>query len=85
MVLAEGFSQNEAIQVFKDLAKIWFPAHVTYDFTGDTRQFIAAHSSMLQMFFFPLLFIYLVLSAQFESFRAPLIVMFTVPLSFTEH
>jgi multidrug efflux pump len=81
LVLAGNFSQREAIQLFEELAKDTLPNNMTYDFSGDTRQFMNAGSSMLQIFCFALLFIYLILSAQFESFRDPLIVMFTVPLS----
>lgn len=81
LVLADGYSQQEAIDVFKNLAAELLPNHMTYDFSGDTRQFIKSGSSMLQIFIFSLLFIYLILSSQFESFKDPLVVMFTVPLS----
>jgi multidrug efflux pump len=81
MVLADGFSQQQAISYFEYVAAQELPATITYDFSGDTRQFIESGSSMLKIFIFALLFIYLVLSAQFESFSDPFVVMFTVPLS----
>lgn len=82
LVLADGYSQQEAINTFEALLKSnHVPDYISYDFSGDTRQFIASGSSMLTIFLFSLVFIYLVLSAQFESFVDPLIVMFTVPLA----
>jgi multidrug efflux pump len=81
LVLAEGYSQREAINTFERLMKSGrFPEYISYDFSGDTRQFIQSGSSMLTIFLFSLIFIYLILSAQFESFIDPLIVMLTVPL-----
>ncbi len=81
LVLAEGYSQREAINTFESLMKSEnFPEYITYDFSGDTRQFIESGGSMLTIFLFSLIFIYLILSAQFESFIDPLIVMLTVPL-----
>lgn len=82
LILADGYSQQEAIAAFKNLIKTeQLPEYISYDFSGDTRQFIESGSSMFTIFLFSLIFIYLVLSAQFESFIDPLIVMFTVPLA----
>lgn len=82
LVLAEGYSQQEAIQAFEGLIESdQISDNISYDFSGDTRQFIESSSSMLLIFLFSLAFIYLVLSAQFESFIDPFIVMFTVPLA----
>lgn len=49
--------------------------------SGSSKDFVESSSSLLFAFIFALVFIYLVLSAQFESFRDPLIIMFTVPLA----
>lgn len=82
LVLAEGYSQQEAINTFENLlASEHLPEYITYDFSGDTREFIESGSSMLEIFLFSLIFIYLVLCAQFESFIDPFIVMLTVPLA----
>ena len=48
---------------------------------GTSRDFAESSSSLLYAFIFTLVLIYLVLAAQFESYRDPLIVMFTVPLA----
>jgi len=81
LVLNQNYSEEEAIDFFKQAAQEILPDNMSIDYDGDTRQFIHASSSMQQIFLFALLFIYLVLAAQFESFISPLIVMFTVPLS----
>src|SRR3546814_2520217 len=59
------------------------PPQVRYDYAGESREFREAGSSLLFVFVLALLFIFLVLAAQFESFRDPLIIMLTVPLSIT--
>jgi multidrug efflux pump len=50
---------------------------------GDSRDFQESASSLMFAFMLALILIFLVLSAQFESFRDPLIVMITVPLAIT--
>lgn len=81
LVLNEGYSEQEAIQMFEEIVNSDLGDNMSYDFAGDTRQFITAGSSMANIFLFAIMFIFLVLSAQFESFTDPLIVLFTVPLS----
>lgn len=49
--------------------------------SGNSKDFVESSSSLMFAFLLALLFIYLVLSAQFESFRDPLIIMLTVPLA----
>ncbi len=49
--------------------------------SGSSKDFVESSSSLLFAFILALLFIYLVLAAQFKSFRDPLIIMFTVPLA----
>lgn len=58
-----------------------FPAGMTYDFAGQSRQFMQEGSALLYTFFLAIIVIYLVLAAQFESFRDPLIILISVPLS----
>jgi multidrug efflux pump len=53
------------------------------DLSGSMREFVRASGSLGVTFALALLFIYLVLAAQFESFRYPLMIMLTVPLSIT--
>ncbi|HPV55713.1 MAG TPA: efflux RND transporter permease subunit, partial [Tenuifilaceae bacterium] len=49
--------------------------------TGTSQQFVESSNSLLFAFFLALVLVYLILAAQFESFRDPLIIMFTVPLA----
>ena len=57
------------------------PGSAQTDFAGQSREFRESSTSLYVTFLLALGFIYLVLSAQFESFVDPLIIMFTVPLS----
>jgi multidrug efflux pump len=81
VVLSPGYSEQEAIDYFVVEAKKYMSTDMSYDFAGDTREFMQSSNSMLKIFLFSLIFIYLILSAQFESFVDPLIVLFSVPLS----
>ena len=81
--LAPGYTVGEAVTYLDHLSKKVLPKTVQIDFDGETRQFMQAGNSMEQTFLFALIFIFLVLAAQFESFRAPFIILLTVPLSLT--
>ncbi len=58
-----------------------FPAGYTYDFQGDSRQYVQEGASLVVTFIFALIVIYLVLAAQFESFRDPFIILIALPTS----
>ena len=58
-----------------------FPQGVSYDYAGQTRQLIEEGNALVYAFIFSLLVIFLVLSAQFESFRDPLVIMTSVPMA----
>lgn len=81
LAMAPGYTMGQAIDFLEKTAKKIMPADTKIDFSGESRQFQNASNSMQQTFIFALVFIFLVLAAQFESFRSPLVVMFTVPLS----
>ncbi|QIB34959.1 efflux RND transporter permease subunit [Ancylobacter pratisalsi] len=81
--LAPGFSQGEALAYLGRTASEVLPRTVQTDVSGQSREFRASGQSLLLVFLLALGFIYLVLSAQFESFRDPVIIMLTVPLSMT--
>ncbi|MDQ8040176.1 MAG: efflux RND transporter permease subunit, partial [Rickettsiella sp.] len=81
--LAPGYTLGEAVNYLQHVSKKILPKTVQIDYSGETRQFMQAGNSMEQTFIFALLFIFLVLAAQFESFRAPFIILLTVPLSIT--
>ncbi|MEX1083544.1 MAG: efflux RND transporter permease subunit, partial [Xanthobacteraceae bacterium] len=76
-----GYTLGEGLAVLEQAAREVLPNTVRLDVSGQSREFRAAGQSLLFIFVLALGFIYLVLSAQFESFRDPLIIMVTVPLS----
>jgi multidrug efflux pump len=76
-----GVSIGEAYQVMEQGAKDILPKAYSVDSSGQLRQFLQEGSSLVATFFLALIIIYLVLAAQFESFRDPLIVLTSVPLS----
>jgi multidrug efflux pump len=81
--LAPGYTLGEAIAAVNAAASEVLPEGTSTDLTGQSREFRDASSNLAFVFVLALAFIYLVLSAQFESFRDPLIILVTVPLSMT--
>ncbi|OIQ93019.1 efflux pump membrane transporter BepE [mine drainage metagenome] len=76
-----GVTQGEALAYLKNLAAKTLPRGYSIDYGGQSRQFIQESSALVVTFFFALVIIFLVLAAQFESFRDPLIILATVPMS----
>jgi multidrug efflux pump len=81
--LGPGFTLGEAISAVNATAAETLPTGMVSDLTGQSREFRDASSNLAFIFLLALAFIYLVLSAQFESFRDPLMIMLSVPLSIT--
>jgi len=80
-LMAPGVSEGEAMATIEQLAREEFPLGFSSDYTGATRQFAQQGSALVVTFFMSLLVIYLVLAAQFESWRDPLIILVSVPMS----
>jgi multidrug efflux pump len=80
-VARPGVTLGEALQVLEDAAAAAMPSGYTVDYAGQSRQFKNEGAQLTVAFFFALIIIYLVLAAQFESFRDPLIMLVTVPMS----
>ena len=78
--LAPGYTLGDALDFLEAAAKT-LPAAILHDLDGQSREFRKASGGLYMTFLLALAFIYLVLSAQFESFVDPLIIMLTVPLS----
>jgi multidrug efflux pump len=81
--LAPGYSLGEALGFLEDAIKKELPPGAAIDFNGVSREFRISSAGLYFTFLLALAFIYLVLAAQFESFRDPFIIMVTVPLSLT--
>ena len=80
-LMAPGVSEGQAMAAMERIASEVFPRGFTFDYTGATRQFAQQGSALVLTFFMSLLVIYLVLAAQFESCRDPLIILVSVPMS----
>ncbi len=79
--LSPEYSLGEALTFMDDTARELLPAGYTTDLNGQSREFRSSSGSLAIVFVLSLLFIYLVLAAQFESFVDPFIIMLSVPLS----
>jgi multidrug efflux pump len=77
--LAKNYSMGQAIKFLRHDAKTLLPDDYAYHFKGAAKNLVDSHSTMLWAFVLAIVFIYLVLSAQFESFRDPFIILLTVP------
>jgi multidrug efflux pump len=80
-VTAPGVSQAQALTYLQDLAARTLPNNVIVDYAGQLRQFVQESSGFLTTFSFALIIIFLALAALFESFRDPLIILISVPMS----
>ncbi|MGX9521273.1 efflux RND transporter permease subunit [Vibrio barjaei] len=76
-----GVSIGEAYEVMQEGAKQILPTSYATDSSGQLRQYVQEGASLVSTFALALIIIYLVLAAQFESFKDPLIVLTSVPLS----
>jgi multidrug efflux pump len=79
--LAPELALGDALKFMDATAAEILPAGYTTDLNGQSREFKSSSGSLAIVFALSLLFIYLVLAAQFESFVDPLIIMLSVPLS----
>ena len=77
--VADGYSTGEAIKAVEEVADNILPAGYTYDYSGLTRQEAEASNSTMLIFLLCFMFIYLILSAQYESYILPLVVILSVP------
>ncbi|MCP9339001.1 multidrug efflux RND transporter permease subunit [Stutzerimonas xanthomarina] len=80
----QGFpivSMGEAIDTLRSIALEQAPQGYTFDYAGASRQYIQEGNALYTTFALALAVIFLVLAAQFESFRDPLVILVTVPLS----
>jgi multidrug efflux pump len=81
--LAPGYSLGEALTYLEGVVAEVGGPELTIDYKGESREFLSASGSLYTVFLLALVFIYLVLAAQFESFVDPFIIMLTVPLAMT--
>jgi multidrug efflux pump len=78
---APGVTLGQGIQTMQQIADEVLDESFSTSLAGTSKEFAESSSSLLFAFLLALVLIYLILSAQFESFTDPLIIMFTVPLA----
>jgi multidrug efflux pump len=80
-VTMPGVTMGQALDYLRDLASKTLPAGYSVDYGGQSRQFVQESSGFVVTFAFALIIIFLALAAQFESFRDPIIILVSVPMS----
>jgi len=80
-VMAPRVPLGDALAYLERSARDIFPRGYGWDYTGGSRQFAQQGSALVITFFLSILVIYLVLAAQFESWRDPVIILVSVPMS----
>jgi len=80
-IVLPGKTLGEGLEFLKQTASEILPKGFTYDYGGQSRQYIQEGTALVFAFLFAIVIIFLVLSAQYESFRDPLIILISVPMS----
>ncbi|MDI9818159.1 MULTISPECIES: efflux RND transporter permease subunit [unclassified Legionella] len=80
-VMMPGTTLGQGLAFLQEQAKEILPKGFTADYGGQSRQFIQEGAALIFAFFLAIIVIFLVLSAQYESFRDPLIILISVPMS----
>ncbi len=81
--LADGVSLSEAIEGLNKVKNTKLPSTIQLSFSGSTKTYLEESSLVIFIYMLALIFVYLILAAQFESFVDPFIIMFSVPFSIT--
>jgi multidrug efflux pump subunit AcrB len=76
-----GVPLGEALQLLSEITNQVAPAGYSVDYQGQSRQLIQEGSALAMTFGFAIIVVFLVLAAQYESLRDPLIILTTVPLA----
>ena len=79
--LNNKYSLGDGISFLEELSKNKLKGNYKIDFKGQSKEFKESSSQFYFLFIISLIFVYLVLCAQFESFRYPFIIMISVPLT----
>lgn len=80
-VMMPGTSLGAGLEFLEAKANELLPQGNLYDFGGQSRQYIHEGNALFYIFMLSILVIFLVLAAQYESFRDPLIILISVPMS----
>ncbi|MFI4963072.1 MAG: efflux RND transporter permease subunit, partial [Legionellales bacterium] len=80
-IMLPGKTLGEGLDFLQNASVDTLPKGFSYDYAGASRQFMQEGNALVFAFLFAIIIIFLVLSAQYESFRDPLIVLISVPMS----
>ena len=80
-ILSPGITLGEGLENLKTIAAKVLPEGYSIDYSGESRQYVKESSALLITFAFAMIIIFLCLAALFESFRDPIIVLVSVPMS----
>jgi multidrug efflux pump len=78
---APGVTMGDAITYLEETSRELLPSKFAWDYAGESRQYTQQGNALVTTFFVSLIVIYLVLAAQFESWRDPFIILMSVPMS----
>ena len=81
--LAPGYPLGDALKDLIGVTDSVLPANAKISFSGQSKEYYESGSSLEITILFAILIVYLVLAAQFESFRKPLAIILTVPIALT--
>ncbi len=76
-----GVTMGQAVDFLEAQAREQLPSGFSHSFLSESRQYVTEGNQLILTFVFALIVIYLVLAAQFESLRDPLVILVTVPMS----
>ncbi len=76
-----GVTMGQAVNFLEATTRELLPAEVNHDYLSESRQYVKEGNQLAITFAFALISIYLVLAAQFESLRDPLVILVAVPMS----
>jgi multidrug efflux pump len=74
-------TMGQAVEFLEQQAQALFPENFSHAYLSDSRQYVQEGNQLLYTFIFALIVIYLVLAAQFESVRDPVVILVSVPMS----
>jgi HAE1 family hydrophobic/amphiphilic exporter-1 len=75
-----GYSSGDAIEAIEEVAAQHLPVGYSYEYSGMTREELASGGQTALIFLLVIMFVYLLLSAQYESYILPLAVLFSLPI-----
>ena len=76
-----GVTMGQALAALQQIAKQLLPTGYSVDYSAQSRQYMTESNALMITFIFAMIIVFLVLAAQFESFKDPLIILISVPMS----